>query len=198
VDLHIVDPGFAVDGNYRAARPGKMRIDIRADGKHVYTEAFDGKRGWQWKGEGETTTDESDQATAALRHGIELPGHLFGLHEMQQRGHRVDLVGRERIDGTNYYAVRLTLIDGYTTTLYIDPTSWLIVRRRDVRPLHVDVNPTPTTIEQRMSDFRRISGVPFAFANSEIDLKTERVLETTTLRAITVNPTIDGAIFEKL
>ena len=35
-------------------RPGKLRIDIEADGKHVYTEAFDGKRGWQWKGEGKT------------------------------------------------------------------------------------------------------------------------------------------------
>ena len=32
IDLKIVDPGFAVDGTYRAARPGKMRIDISADG----------------------------------------------------------------------------------------------------------------------------------------------------------------------
>jgi hypothetical protein len=113
VDLRIVDPDFAVDGSYRATRPGKMRIDVNAEGKHVFTEAFDGRRGWQWKGEGTTTIDESPKATAALRHGVELPGHLYGLHELRQRGHRIDLIGREKIDGIDCYALRLTLDDGY-------------------------------------------------------------------------------------
>ncbi|HEY2712755.1 MAG TPA: hypothetical protein VGI60_09600 [Chthoniobacterales bacterium] len=112
VHLHIVDPDFAVDGYYRVARPGKMRIDIEADGKHVYTEAFDGKRGWQWKGEGKTVVDESPKATAALQHGIELPGHLFGLDEVRKRGHQLTLYGREQLEGTHYYVLRLTLKDG--------------------------------------------------------------------------------------
>jgi len=198
IDLHIVDPGFAVDGSYRAARPGKMRIDVKAEGKHVFTEAFDGRRGWQWKGEGTATIEESAKATAALRHGVELPGHLYGLHELRQRGHRIDLIGREKINGVDYYALRLTLDDGYVTTLYVDPRSWLITHRRDVRALHVDIDPTPTTIEQRMSDFRKVAGVWFPFANTETDLKTGKVLETTTIRTITVNPKIDEAIFEKL
>lgn len=196
--LHIVDPGYSVDGNYRAARPGKMRIDIDSDGKHVFTEAFDGQRGWEWNGKGETINWASPGATAALRHGVELPGHLYGLHEMRQRGHRIDLIGREKVDGTDYYALRLTLNDGYTTTLYVDPNTWLITRRRDVRPLHIDIDPTPTTIEQRISDFRKVSGVMFPFANSEIDLKTGKVLETTQVTGITVNPKIAETSFEKL
>lgn len=198
IDLRIVDPDFAVDGTYRATRPGKMRIDVNAEGKHVFTEAYDGRRGWQWKGEGTTTIDESPKATAALRHGVELPGHLYGLHELRQRGHRIDLVGREKINGVDYYALRLTLNDGYTTALYLDPESWLITLRRDVRPLHVDIDPTPTTIEQRMSDFRQVAGVWFPFANTETDLKTGKVLETTTIRTMAVNPKIDEAIFENL
>ena len=198
VELHIVDPGFTVDGTYRAARPGRMRIDVKIEGKHAFTEAFDGERGWQWKGEGTTTVDESAKATAALRHGIELPGHLYGLHELRQRGNRIDLVGREKIEGIGYYALRVTLNDGYTTTLYLDPKSWLITRRRDVRPLHVDIDPTPTTIEQCMSDFRQVAGVWFSFANTETDLTTGKLLETTTMGAITVNPKIDAEIFRTL
>jgi hypothetical protein len=58
IELHITDPTFEVDGIYRAARPGRMRIDVSAGGKHVFTEAFDGKRAWQWEGEG------SEQKTA--------------------------------------------------------------------------------------------------------------------------------------
>jgi hypothetical protein len=198
VDLHIVDPGFAVDGIYRIARPGKMRIDIKADGRHVYTEGFDGKRGWQWKGAGTATVEESPKATASLRHGVELPGHLFDLDEVRARGHRLKLVGRQKLDETDYYVIRLTMDDGYTTDLYLDPTSWLITRRRHEGALHVDIDPTPTTIEQRMSDFRKVSGVTFSFANTEVDLKTGKVLETTTVRAVTVNPPIDPGIFERL
>jgi hypothetical protein len=173
-----------------------MRIDILADGKHVFTEAFDGTRGWQRKGA--TIEEASSKGTAALRHGVELPGKLFGLHELPQRGHRVDLVKREVIEGTNYYALRITLTDGYTTTLYVDPNSWLITRRRDVRPLHVDVDPTPTTIESRFSDFRKVDGILFAFASTDLDLATHKILETTTVRSIKLNPQFDPAIFGKL
>src|SRR6266478_7161519 len=197
IDLHIVDPGFEVDGIYRAARPGRMRIDVQAGGKHVFTEAFDGRQGWQSHDQSEPEP-ASPKAAAALRHGVELPGKLFGLHEMKQRGHKIDLVGRETVDGIDYYVLRLTFGDGYTTSLYVDPQSWLITRRRDVRPLHVDVDPTPTTIEQRISDFREIAGVRFAFASTEIDLKTGKQLESTKVGSIKVNPPIDESIFKKL
>jgi hypothetical protein len=197
VDLHIVDPGFEVDGTYRAERPGRMRIDALMGGKHVFTEAFDGEHGWEWAGKGNQET-ASDKATGALYHGVELPGKLFGLHELKERGHRIELIGREKVDDIDYYALRLTMSDGYTTTLYVDPKSWLITRRRDVRPLHVDIDPTPTTIEQRNSDFREISGVQFAFASTEIDLKTGKVLESTKVNKIEVNPSINQSIFDKL
>ena len=126
---------------------------------------------------------------------MELPGKLFGLHELKARGHRIELAERENIDGIQYYVLRLTLNDGYSTTLYVDPKTWLITRRRDVRPLHVDVDPTPTTMEQRSSDFRTISGVQFAFASSETDLQSGKVLETTVVRSVKINPPLVPSIF---
>jgi hypothetical protein len=74
----------------------------------------------------------------------------------------------------------------------------LSLRRRDFRPLHVDIDPTPTTIEQRSWDFREISSVRFAFAGSETDLKTGKVLETSQIKSIKINPAIDPSFFEKL
>jgi hypothetical protein len=114
------------------------------------------------------------------------------------RRHQAEFVGREKIDGINYYALAVTLNDGYRTTVYIAPTTWLITRRHDFRPLHVDIDPTPTTIEQRSTDFRTISGVQFAFASSETDLKTGKVLETAHIKSIKINPPIDSSFFEKL
>src|SRR4051812_35825132 len=74
VSLHISDPGFEADGVYYAARPGKMRVDVSVAGKHVFTEAFDGLRGWEWNGK--ESKPASAKATAALHHGVELPGKL--------------------------------------------------------------------------------------------------------------------------
>lgn len=197
IDLHIVDPGFEVDGVYRAARPGRMRIDVMAGGKHVFTEAFNGERAWQWNGQGDPV-DESPQATAALRHGVELPGKLFGLHELRERGHQIRLVGRETLDGIKYFVLEVRLADGYFTSLYVDPKTWLVSRRRDVRPPHVDIDPTPTTIEARSSDFRKVSGVMFPFASADVDVGTGKVLESATVREIKVNPMFDQPVFDAL
>jgi outer membrane lipoprotein-sorting protein len=197
IDLHIKDPSFEVDGTYYAARPGKMRIDVSAEGKHVFTEAFDGERGWQWEGKGEQKPT-TEKGTAALRHGVELPGKLFGLHELGARGHKLKLLGREKIDGINYYVLQVVLNDGYTLSLYVDPNSWLVTRRRDVRPLHVDVDPTPTTIEQVSSDFRDVNGVKFPFATTETDLNTSKLLESTITKSVKINPTLPATLFDKL
>jgi hypothetical protein len=197
IDLHIKDPSFEVDGTYYAARPGKMRIDVSAGQKHVFTEAFDGQSGWQWEGKGEQKP-ATEGATAALRRGVELPGKLFGLHELEARGHKMKCIGREQVDGVNYYVLQLLLKDGYAVSLYVDPKSWLVTRRRDARPLHVDVDPRPTMIEQVSSDFREVNGVKFPFATSETDLNTGKVLESTTTKSVKVNPTLPPTLFDKL
>lgn len=196
VSLHIKDPDFEVDAIYHAARPGRMRIDIMAEGKRVYMERFDGERGWQWNGKEEK--EEGATPTAALRHGVELPGKLFGLHEMQKRGHRLALAGREKVDGVEYYVLHVTFTDGYESALFIDPNNWRITRRRDVRALHPDVDPAKTTIETRYSDFREVDGFWFPFADEDIDLKTGKVIESAKMKEIQVNPPTDAAMFSQL
>jgi outer membrane lipoprotein-sorting protein len=197
IELHIKDPSFEVDGTYYAMRPGKMRIDVSAQGKHVFTEAFDGQNGWQWEGKGEQKA-ATEKATAALRHGVELPGKLFGLYELRARGHKMKSIGREQIEGVNYYVLQLILNDGAAISLYVDPNSWLVTRRRDVRPLHVDVDPRPTTIEQVSSDFHDVEGVKFPFATAEMDLNTGKLLESTITKSVKINPTLPPTLFDKL
>jgi hypothetical protein len=86
-------------------------------------------------------------------------------------------------------ALRLAALDGLLA-LGVDPHRWWF--RRDW------TDPTPTTIEQRSSDFRTISGVQFAFASSETDLQSGKVLETTVVRSVKINPPLVPSIFEKL
>lgn len=49
-----------------------------------------------------------------------------------------------------------------------------------------------------MTDFRPVGEVLFAFASTDTDLKTGKVLEKTTTRDITLNPLIAPAFFQTL
>lgn len=64
-----------------------------------------------------------------------------------------------------------------------------------MRPLHPDVDPTPTTIDNKMSDF---GDLLFPFASTDTDLATGKILEKTTVRSITLNPSLDPRVFETL
>lgn len=193
-DIRIVEPTFEVDGTYVATRDGKMRVDIRAAGQHVFTEALDDGRAWSWTADHGVRAG-SEAGAAALRHGIELPFKLFGLHEVRGRGHRLDLVGREVVSGIDYHVLRLTLDDGFESLYYLNPATWLIDRDRQRRALHVDVDPTPEWIETTYEDYRTAGGVLFPYRQVERKLATADVLATVTVREIRINPPLDPGRF---
>ncbi len=193
-DIRIVEPTFEVDGNYVATRDGRMRIDISVGGERVFTEALDRGRAWTWSPD-EGVLEGSAAGAAALRHGIEFPLKVFGLHEMRTRGHRLELAGRETIDGIDYHALRLTLDDGFEVRYYIHPQTWLIERERTRRALHVDIDPTPEWIETTYGDFRAVGGVLFAHRQVERNVESGEVLSTGTISAIRLNTPLSGGRF---
>lgn len=172
-----------------------MRIDVFANDTRVYSEGYDGKRAWQLPQDAEHATDASPSGAAALRHGLELPTNLRGLHEMRARGHQLRLRGRELVDGTNYHVVELRLDDGFSTYLYVNPSTYLIDRMRDIRALHPDADPMTRWIEQRYEDFRTVNGTMLAFKSSQVDLRTGQVMQTTTVLEVTTNPPLTEATF---
>jgi hypothetical protein len=139
----------------------------------------------------------SASGTAALRHGLEFPTNLRGLHEMRARDHQLALVGRELIDGTNYYVLELRLQDGFATYLYLSPTTYLIERQRDIRALHPDADPTKKWIERRFEDFRKVDGRIVAFKGSEADMLTGQIIQTTELFELRTNPTLHDQAFAR-
>jgi len=198
MDITITEPTYSADGRYVATRDGEMRIDVRVGGERVFTEALDQGRTWS-RAQGDTAAavPGSDAGAAALRHGVESPLKLFGLHEMQSRGHRLRYAGRVTVDGVEYYVVEATLDDGCQTTYYLNPTTWLIERERQYRPLHVDINPTPEWIETTFEDYRTVAGVQYPYRKVERRVATGQVLITTTVRSIAINPPLDAVLFRQ-
>jgi hypothetical protein len=195
--LHITEPHSAVDAAYVADRQGRMRIDVSAGGERVYSEGYDGRAAWAWHHGATHGEPETAAAAAALRHGVQLPGKVFGLHELRGRGIAIDLVGREAVAGSDYFVLRLTFPDGFATHLYVNAVTFLIERQRDHRALHPDLDPRATWIETQYSDFRTVGGTLHAFRDRQVDLRTGDVLSTTDVRALEVNGPLDTTAFAR-
>jgi len=56
---------------------------------------------------------------------LDLQGSLFNYKE---KGHTVELLGKEAVDGTECYKIKLTTKGGRTSTHYIDPKNYYIIR----------------------------------------------------------------------
>ena len=195
IELKIEEPEFTVDGVYIADRNIRMRIDIYAGGKRVFTEGFNGTQGWQMKEDGKATL-ASPQGSAALRTGIFLPGKFFGLHELSALGHTLSYEGRDKADGISYHVLKLALDSKKQIFFYIHPDTGLIERTRDVKALHPDLDPTEKTTETVNSDFRKVDGTIRSFKSVQKDLKTGKTLQTTTVKSIKLNPVLDEKLFQ--
>lgn len=194
--LRIVEPTYEAEGTWRVDRRGRMRIDVFIGGKRVFTEGFDGTNGWQMPGNAASAKPASPEGAPALRHSGQLPTNVLGLHEMTAHGHRLEFAGREEIGGIRYYALDLTLDDGFRARYFVDPKSFLVARSRVRKALHPDNDPTPTTIETVWSDLRPVSGVLFPFAARDTDLATGRLLQTTKLLEMAANGPTDDGLFQ--
>ena len=193
IEFHLVEPTFAVDGIYCATRQNQMRVDILADDVRVFSEGLDGTKGWQLRQNDEASQPTSPAGTQALQRGIE--NHLFGLHELPARGHQLTLQGQAVIDGINYFVIQISYADGDAAWRYINAATVLLERSRVRAALHPDVDPTETTLETRHADFREVDGLLRPFQETQVDLASRETVQTTTVKTISLNPTLPADYF---
>lgn len=194
IDLSMHDTGQDFDALYSVTRDGRMRIDILVKGQRVYTEAYDGKQGWDMGNDGRVSLDPHGET---LWHGTQFPGNLFTLSDMARNGHKLEYTGREQIDGVDYYVLKLTLSDGFETYRYVNPDTWMIDRARDYRAFHPAMKDAKQTwVETVWSDYRPLGGARYAYASQNRDLETGKILATQKVTAIRFDPPIPDSYFE--
>ncbi len=184
-DLEITEPTFSVQGRYVANRAGTMRIDVFAGGTRVYSEWFDGTRAFEQARDASEGVEVGGDAAAALRHGIEQPGHLWTLADMRANGHRVEWAEPDTTDRSDERALKLTLRDGFEQWYWVDPVTCRIARKRNFRAFHPTVDPTRKWTETRYADFEAHDGVTRAMTTFDIDVATGDTIGRTRIRSVT-------------
>lgn len=139
-------------------RPSSFRVDVLVQGQ-VQSTAFDGKAGWKvnpFAGYGGGKAAEP--MTADELKDADLQGDLDGpLVDYAAKGHKVEYLGTESVEGSQAHKLKLTLKNGNTSTMFLDADSFLEVKAMSKRTIRGQEMES----EQVMGDYKEVGGLLF-------------------------------------
>ncbi|AEI50973.1 outer membrane lipoprotein-sorting protein [Runella slithyformis] len=163
-----------------------MRNEMEAMGQSIIM-AIDGDKGWMINpmAGGTTPTALPEEQLKASVSQLD----LSGITNYKASGTTAELLGKETIDGTEVYKVKMVTKDGTSMTHSIDTKNFHIIKTA----IKVNVNGQEVEAETKMSNYKVFDGILFP-TTTEIANPQAGVI-TTTITKVEVNPTIDESIF---
>jgi outer membrane lipoprotein-sorting protein len=153
-------------------------------------QAYDGKTAWQvmpFVGKKDPELMTADEAKD-IQEMADIGGPLF---EYKNKGHQVELLGKDKVEGTDAYKLKLTLKNGDVSTVYIDAETFLEIKKETKRT----VRGTEQDIEESVGDYKEVDGIFFPFA-MESGIKGSQQKEKLTITKIELNVPADNSIFK--
>ncbi len=170
-------------------RPGFYRLEFSSQGTTAVF-AHDGEIGWQvapLQGifEPEPISPENDSEAGIDERDIEGP-----LVDWREKGHTVELVGRETLPGGEADKLKVTLADGGILYDYVDVVSHQVVRTDKTKMIRGH----EVVLEQTFSDFRETGGLVFPHL-IETHVKDRPEFIHITVEEIELDPDLDDEDF---
>jgi outer membrane lipoprotein-sorting protein len=135
------------------ARPGRIREEATYQGL-TQIQAWDGEKGWQvqpFEGRKEASLMSEDDAKP-FRLAADLDGAFV---DAKAKGHVLEYLGTEDVDGTLAHKLRVRLKWGGELTVWIDPDTWMVIRdlQKSV------VRGAEQEVETDYGDYEKVGGV---------------------------------------
>ena len=151
-------------------------------------QVYDGTNGWMIRptmmgGTGEPEDMPADQAKQQASQ-LDPFGALVNYKE---KGHTVELVGKEKLDKKDVYHLKVTEKGGQVIDEYVDAETFLISK------IKAEANGQPMEIS--FSDYKETDGIKFA---GTMDMTNPQMGALTFItNKISINPPVDDAVFKK-
>ncbi len=184
-----VGPGMEAPITLELKRPNMMRLDFTLQGM-TGSQAYDGASGWSVMPFGGSPAPQpmsADDAKLAAEQA-DMDGPLM---DYKEKGHTVELLGKESIEGADTYKLKLTKKDGAISVYYIDAEQFLVIKqeaRRTIRGAEVEV-------ETIVSDYKPVEGLMMAHS-IDSGAKGQPMRQKLSVSKIEINVPIDDARFK--
>src|SRR5713101_4662752 len=169
-------------------RPGMVRTEISLQGLTA-VDAFDGRDGWEvqpFSGRRDAHRTTADEAKD-LQRNAEIGGPLAAAAE---KGHRIEYLGTDDLDGTPAHKLRVTRKDGDVQDVFLDPDYFLEIRI----VTETKVRGVERITETDLGGYEQVAGVWFPFSVESGEKGKPRNFRLTIQRA-EPNVEADDALF---
>ncbi len=137
-------------------RPNRFRVDFTFQGM-TGTQAYDGKTGWFIMPFGGKTDPEkmSPEDMKELEDQADIDGPLV---DYKEKGHKVELMGKEDADGAQAYKLKVTKKSGDVEYHFVDAEQFLVLKVKGKR----SIQGTEVDFETVFGDYKPVEGVILA------------------------------------
>ena len=181
-------PGMEAPIAMEMKRPGKRRIEFTIQGM-TGVQAFDGERSWAlmpFMGQKDAEL-ASEEDSKTEREDSDFDGPLV---DYKAKGHTIELVGKESIEGADAFKLKLTKKNGDIQYYYLDAETYLLVKQEG----KTKRRGTDVEGEQLFSDYKDVDGVMTPFT-MEMGAKGMPMRQKMTFSKIETNVAIDDSRF---
>lgn len=179
--------GMDFPGEMRMKRPERMRLELTIQGKTM-VQAYDGKTAWMimpFMGSPDPQPMSADDAKDIVEQA-DIDGPMV---DYKAKGNAVELIGKDDVDGSPAYKLKVTLKNGDISYIYIDTETGLEVRDTSKRKQQG----SEIEVDTYLSNYKAVAGVLYAFS---IENKVQgKSVGQFTIEDIKVNTPIDDGIF---
>jgi hypothetical protein len=180
--------GFTAATLQENERPNLVRETFSLQGMTAVT-AYDGTTGWQIQPFGGHKDPEfmGEDDLKDLLLDADFDGPLV---DFKEKGNTVEFLGHDVVDGDDALRLKVTLKDGDIVYYYLDPDTFLEIRKEVQEFVRGSVRESVT----EMGSYKPVAGVMYPYSISQ-GSKANPAAQTTTIEKIEVNVPIDKADF---
>src|SRR5579862_7556230 len=180
--------GFTASFGQENERPNLIRETFSLQGMTAVT-AYDGVTGWQIQPFGGHKDPEfmGEDDLKDLLLDADFDGPLV---DYKEKGNTVEFLGHDVVDGDDALRLKVTLKDGDIVYYYLDPDTFLEIRKEVQEFIRGSVRESVTDL----GSYKPVAGVMFPFSIAQ-GSKANPGTQTTTIQKIEVNVPINPADF---
>ncbi|MDD5543232.1 MAG: outer membrane lipoprotein-sorting protein [Acidobacteriia bacterium] len=185
----VVGPGIEAPMVIEQKRPNQMRLEFTIQGMTA-SQGFDGKSGWSIMPFGGVKDPQpmSEDDRKTIDEQADFDGPLV---DYKAKGNKVELLGKEPLEGTDTYKLQVTLKDGSVRTFYLDADSFLEIKQEGKRT----IRGTVVEGESLLGDYKEVEGLMMPFS-IEAGTKGSPQRQKITIDKVEINPTLDDSRFK--
>jgi len=185
----MIQTGIEIPLIQMAKRPDKVRVEGTFQGL-TFIQTFNGKEGWSLNPFAGVTDPQPmpEDAIKSMKYQADMDGMLWNWKE---KGYTVTFDGKEDMEGTSCYKIKIVTKEGDSFTYYIDSDSYIMIRSNS----KIKVMGNETDTDTYYSNYTQMEGMAVP---GKIESKMNgQLVGTIVVDKVEFNTELDDSLFEK-